>query len=172
MLVRERVPLAAPADCGANTTLKLGLLWPEAKVKGRLKPFTVNPLPVTAACVMVTLEPPELLRVSAMLRLFPVCTLPKLRLDGFAVRAPCVTPVPDKGILSVGLEALLLREREPLAAPADCGAKTTLKLGLLCPGAKVKGKFKPFTVNPLPVTVACVMVTLEPPELLRVSARL
>jgi len=102
----------------------------------------------------------------------PVCTLPKLRLDGFAASAPGVTPVPDKGILSVGLEALLVREKEPLAAPADCGANTTLKLGLLWPGVKVKGRFKPFMVNPLPVTTACVMVTLEPPELVRVSAKL
>jgi len=97
--------------------------------------------------------------------------LPKLRLDGFAASAPPVTPVPDKGILSVGLEALLVRERVPLAAPADCGAKTTLKFELLWPGAKVKGRFKPFTVNPEPVTAACVMLTLEPPELVRVAAR-
>ena len=99
------------------------------------------------------------------------CTLPKLRLDGFAESAPGVTPVPDRGILSVGLEALLVRERVPFAAPADCGAKTTLKLGLLWPGAKVKGKFKPFRVNRLPVTAACVTVTLEPPELVTVPAK-
>jgi len=102
----------------------------------------------------------------------PGCTLPKLRLDGFAVRLPGTTPVPEREMLSVGLEALLVREREPLAAPADCGANTTLKLGLLWPGAKVRGRFKPFMVNPLPVTAAWVMVTLEPPELVRVSARL
>jgi len=101
----------------------------------------------------------------------PVCTLPKLRPDGFAVRLPGVTPVPDRGMLSVGLEPLLVRERVPLAAPVDCGANTTLKLGLLWPGAKVKGRFKPFTVNPEPVTAACVMLTLEPPELVRVAAR-
>jgi len=101
----------------------------------------------------------------------PVCTLPKLRLDGFAVRLPGATPVPEREMLRVGFEALLVRERVPLAAPADCGANTTLKLGLLWLGAKVKGKFKPFTVNPLPVTAACVMVMLEPPELLRVSVR-
>ena len=104
--------------------------------------------------------------------MLPVCTLPKLRLDGFAVRFPGATPVPEREMLSVGLDALLLRERDPLAARADCGAKTTLKLGLLWPGAKVKGRFKPFMVNPLPVTTACVMVTLEPPELVRVSAKL
>jgi hypothetical protein len=45
--------------------LKLELVWPGAKVKGRFKPFKVNPEPVTAACVTVTLEPPELVRVSA-----------------------------------------------------------------------------------------------------------
>ena len=80
--------------------------------------------------------------------------------------------MPEREMLSVGLEAVLVRERELLAAPADCGANTTLKLGLLWPGAKVKGRFKPFTVNPLPATTACVTVTLEPPELVRVSTRL
>ena len=101
----------------------------------------------------------------------PTCTLPKLRLDGFAERVPGATPVPEREMLSVGFEALLVRERVPLAAPADCGAKTTLKLGLLWPGAKIKGRLKPFTVNPLTVTAACVTITLEPPELVRVSTR-
>ena len=99
------------------------------------------------------------------------CTLPKLRLDGFAERVPGATPVPEREMLSVGFKALLVRERDPLDAPADCGANTTLKLGLLWPGAKVKGKFKPFTVNPPPVTAACVIVTLEPPELVTVPAK-
>ena len=78
--------------------------------------------------------------------------------------------MPEKEMLSVGFKALLVREKYPLDAPVDCGANTTLKLGLLWPGAKVKGRFKPFTVNPLPVTAACVIVTLEPPELVTVPA--
>jgi len=80
--------------------------------------------------------------------------------------------VPQREMLSAGFKALLVRERVPLDAPTDCGANITLKLGLLWPGAKVKGKFKPFTLNPLPVTAACVIVTLEPPELVTVPARL
>jgi len=79
--------------------------------------------------------------------------------------------VPQREMLSAGFKALLVRERVPLDAPTDCGANITLKLGLLWPGAKVKGRFKPFTVNPEPVTAACVMLTLEPPELVRVSVK-
>ena len=88
-----------------------------------------------------------------------------------AVRAPAITPVPESGIFSVGLEALLVMARLPLTTLADCGANTTLKLGLLWPGLKVNGRLKPLMLNPAPVAAACVMVKLVPPELVRVSVR-
>ena len=34
----------------------------------------------------------------------------------------------------------------------------------LCPGVKVKGRFKLLTLKAAPVMLACVIVTLEPPE--------
>ena len=105
--------------------------------------------------------------------MFPTCTLPKLRLGCVGIRVAgvmLVAPAPESAMLSVGLDASLVMARLPLTAPVDCGANTTLKLGLLWPGAKVKGRLNPLKLNPAPVAVACVMVKLEPPELVTVSA--
>src|ERR1700732_4904451 len=96
--------------------------------------------------------------------------LPKLRLAGLAVSAPGVTAVPETGMVRVAFEALLDIETLPLALPPDCGAKVTLKVAL-CPAVKVTGRFMLLMLKPAPVTGACVMVTLEPPELVTVSCR-
>ncbi len=63
LLVMVSVPLGVPAACGVKITLKL-LLAPAANVKGTVRPLRPKPVPVTAACVMFTEDPPELVRVS------------------------------------------------------------------------------------------------------------
>ena len=102
--------------------------------------------------------------------LLPTGRVPKLRLAGLAVSDPGVTPVPEKGTVRVAFEALLAIETLPLALPPDCGAKVALKVALW-PGVKVMGRFIPLMLKPAPVTGACVMVTLDPPELVTVSCR-
>jgi hypothetical protein len=47
--------VADPLDFGANATLKVAL-WPVAKVSGNVNPLTLNPAPVTLACITVTGE--------------------------------------------------------------------------------------------------------------------
>lgn len=85
--VMEMLPLALPEDWELNTTLKLALC-PAARVSGRLSPPALNPAPVTGACVMVTLDPPVLVRVSAWVWLTPACTLLKVTLAGLTLRSP------------------------------------------------------------------------------------
>ena len=58
----------------------------------------------------------------------PVVTLPKFRLAGFDVNAPAETPVPDKAIVKVGLEALEEMVTVPLALPVVWGAKVTVNV--------------------------------------------
>ena len=82
------------------------------------------------AAVMVTLDPPELVRVSESVWLLPTCTLPKLRLAAVAVSDPGVTPVPESGTFNVGFDALLVMERLPLADPPVVGVNVTLKVAL------------------------------------------
>ena len=79
---------------------------------------------------MITLEPPELVRVSESVWLLPTCTLPKLRPVAVAVSAPGVTPEPDSGMPRVGFDALLVMARLPGADPPVVGVKVTLNVTL------------------------------------------
>jgi hypothetical protein len=45
--------------------------------------------------------------------------LPNARLVGLALKVPCVTPVPESGMLKLGFEPLEVMLTLPLAAPAD-----------------------------------------------------
>jgi hypothetical protein len=99
---------------------------------------------------MVTLEPPLLVTVSDSDSLLPTVTLPKLRLVGFAPSVPGVTPVPDNGIVRVGLEALEVMVMLPLALAAEVGANETLKV-VLWPAVRVSGVVIPLRVKPLPL---------------------
>jgi hypothetical protein len=122
-------PLALPAEVGVKTTPKVKLC-PGIRVSGKVSPVTLNPVPVTLACVTVRLEPPVLVSVSDSVWLLPTWTLAKLRLLAVAVSDPDVTPAPDSGMLRLGFEALLVMERVLLADPPVVGANFTLKLVL------------------------------------------
>src|ERR1700684_1357268 len=61
---------------------------PGDSVNGRLRPVVLKPAPETVAWVMVRLVPPVLLSASERDWLVPVCTLPKVTLEGAALRAP------------------------------------------------------------------------------------
>ena len=60
----------------------------------------------------------------------PSFTLPKLRLVGFALRAPGATPVPETDIVNVGFAASEVTVTVPLALPLDFGANVTVKVVL------------------------------------------
>ena len=62
--------------------------------------------------------------------LFPIVTLPKLRLAEFDPIWPGETPVPDSAMLSDEFEASEVIVTVPLALPADCGAKLTVNVAL------------------------------------------
>ena len=81
--VTVMVPLALPADSGANTTLKVTLA-PGSSVSGGFSPLKLNPGPVTVACEIVTLAPPVFVSESIRVRLPPTWTLAKFRLVGLA----------------------------------------------------------------------------------------
>ena len=83
--------------------------------------------------------------------MLPTITLPKLRLVGFEPSAPGVTPVPDIGIVRVGLEAFEVIVTLPLTLPADTGVNVALKV-VLCPAVSVIGVVIPLSVKPVPLT--------------------
>ena len=98
----------------------------------------------------MTLVPPVFVTVSERDCMFPTVTLPKPRLVGLAPIVPGVTPVPDRGMVRVGFEALEVMVRFPLALPADDGANETLKVAL-CPAVRVTGVVIPLKLNPEPL---------------------
>ena len=91
------------------------------------------------------------LRLPEAVPLVPPTTLPRAKVDGLAVNWPAAAvPVPDTGMVNVGLEAFEVIVRLPLALLADCGVKLTLKLAL-CPGVSVTGVVMPRSVKPIPL---------------------
>jgi hypothetical protein len=149
----DRLPLAAAALVGEKVAVKV-TLWFAVSVRGKVKPvMEKTDDPDQFACEMVIVDPPVLVRVSDKLALLPTCTFPKARLVGFAVSAPCVTPVPDSGRFMAASEALEVKATLPLELPAVWGVKATEKV-VLWPPPSVSGKVKPPKVKPVPVRVA------------------
>ena len=97
--------------------------------------------------------------------------LPKARLVGFAIKSPCVTAVPESGMLKVGFEPFEVMLTLPLAAPLVVGANSTVN-DVLWPAVNVKGRASPLKLNPAPLAEAAEMVRLVPPEFVSVSDRL
>lgn len=134
---------------------------------GAVNPLMLNPDPVTAACEIVMLDPPVLVRVSDRVCLVPTGTVPKLRLAGFAPRTPAKTPVPVNPIFSTGLVASDAMESVPLAPPIVVGANEMLKV-VLCDDVRVRGVESPLIWNPGPLTAACAIFTVVAPLLVKV----
>jgi hypothetical protein len=106
------------------------VFWPAANVLGVLIPLKLNPLPLTAACEIVTLLPPVFVIVALAVCCAPTVTLPNALLAGLLVSCPAVTPVPESEIVSVGVDAFEVSVTVPVALPAVCGANVTVKLVL------------------------------------------
>jgi hypothetical protein len=140
-------------------------------VSGKFSPLMLKPGPEAVAAEIIRLVPPELVSVSERDFVPATATLPKLRLAGFAVSWPGATPTPESGTVSVGLFASEEMVRLPLAFPADAGVKMALNVAD-CPAVKVTGSLGPLNVNPLPVAAAFEIVTVDPPVLVTVTARL
>ncbi len=71
----------------------------------------------------------------------------------------------------MGLEALEVMLRLPLAAPLVVGEKSMVN-EVLWPAVSVNGKDKPLKLNPVPLAVAAEIVRLVPPVLVSVSDKL
>jgi hypothetical protein len=122
-------PLADPDTVGPNFTAKV-VLCPAVNVRGTVIPLRAKPDPLTAACEIVTLDPPEFVNVPDSNCVPPTVTVPKARVVGFEVIAPAVAPIPDNGTVALGLEASEVMVTLPLADPETVGVYFTLKVVL------------------------------------------
>ena len=89
--------------------------------------------------------------------------LPKLRELGLELSCPAVAvPVPERGMVSVGFEALDVTVIAPVAVPVEAGANWTVK-AVLWPAPRVNEELMPLSVNPVPLTLTFETATLVPP---------
>lgn len=95
-----------------------------------MSPLKLNPVPLALAAEIVRLLPPLFVRVSLSDFEVPTVTLPNARLVGLGVNDPCVTPVPDSGMLKLGLLPLEVMLTLPLALPLVAGANFTVNVVL------------------------------------------
>ena len=173
LLPNEAVAKAVPVACGVNLTIN-GTLWPAGIVVGNETPLRVNSELLRLTEETVTLAPLAL-SVAGRLVLDPTATFPKVRLAGFTANWPVPVPearvaMPESGMFKVALEAEERIARFPPAFPADCGAKVTFKFRC-SPAARVTGRSRPLTLNPVPVTETEDTVT-PAPTALSVAGRL
>ncbi len=166
MLAREMLPDAVPLALGVKVTVN-DTVWPAEMVLGRDNPPRLNSALVVVADKMVTLDPVAV-RVFVRVLLRPTVTLPKFKVVALEVSWPAEMPVPDKAIVRGEFEAFENTEIPPLETLLAFGLKSTVNV-TLCPLLRLIGKFKPLTPNPAPVAVACEIVTVELPELVKVS---
>lgn len=122
--VTVTVPLLLPLTVGVNVTVNAAL-WPAARVIGTVKGVRLNPLPVTAAWEIATLEPPEFVRLTVSTWLFPMRVLPKFKPVVLGERYPGDVVTPESENVVVPLLCLHLfpsysvtTDRAPFAVPA------------------------------------------------------
>ena len=119
VLVIETLPLALPETVGANVTANAAVP-PGVSVCGD-SVLMLKPAPLALAALMDRFAVPEFVSVTFTDAVLPTDMLPKLMLDGFAVKAACV-PVPLRAITSGEFVAVDVIVIVPDAVPATVGA--------------------------------------------------
>src|SRR5580698_962588 len=165
LLTIEMLPLALPADVGANLALNV-VLNPAPNVSGAVIPVVLKPVPAAVTAEIVTVALPPFVRVMVCELFVPVATLPNATLVGVAASCGCV-PVPLKLIVVGEFGALLTIEMLPLALPADVGANLALNV-VLNPAPNVSGAVIPVVLKPVPAAVTAEIVTVAPPPFVSV----
>lgn len=166
LLVKDSFPDAAPLVWGVKVTVKEAD-EPAGMVTGSEIPDRANSVFVMVDDEIVTAAPVAF-RVPLSEELEPTATFPKLNVAGETAREPGAVPVPESAMLSGELDASETIDTVPLAAPALVGAKITVNV-MLWFEESVAGKVNPLTEKTVPVTLAWVMVTVEPPVFVSVS---
>jgi hypothetical protein len=162
LLETEMLPLALPAEVGRNCAVKLELC-PGWIVRPAANPLMVKAVPLTLAWEIVTAADPVFDRFRVAVPLLPTTTPLKLTAAGETPN-PGTVPVPVSAIVIGEFGALLATEILPVAFPAEVGKNCVVKLKLW-PGWTVCPAGDPTMLNPVPVILAWLIVTLAVPGL-------
>jgi hypothetical protein len=161
LLTKTIAPETAPLVEGAKLIVTC-FVELAATLKGSVRPGALNPAPVTFAEETETAEFPVLVSVMVRLELLPVFTFPNVRVVGEALirNVGAAVAVPDS--VTVGLDTLLAIATEPVKVPAELGANLIGKVAEL-PGPIAIGNVEPARLKPVPVAVAPVTESDDPP---------
>src|SRR5271166_1233639 len=167
-LANDMLPDATPVPAGVNVTVNC-TCCPAGITTGNDTPLRTKAEPVTLPEATVTFSPLAL-SVPFCCEFVPTATLPKSIVVGLTANCPRGTdvPVPVNGMARFEFDASETTETLPASFPEEGGAKMTVKVKC-CPGVSTSGGVNPLMLNPVPVTVACEIVTFTPPVLVRVS---
>ena len=168
LLVTVIAPLKAPVTVGLKDAVSVAVA-PAATVNGVVTDASENPVPEIETVETVTDPVPVFVSVTVNDEVALTCTLPKFSLGGVAVSGPRMVPVPLSGMERFGLDALLVTEMDPLAAPATLGAKVTVRT-LVAPTASVNGVDIEANENPAPEILTLETVSDAVPVFLSVTA--
>jgi hypothetical protein len=119
LLAIEMLPLALPAEVGANLAVN-EKAWPGLSVTGVAGAMKLKPGPEELAAEINTFAVPVFVNVTPTDSYAPVIRFPKLMLAGLADKRPWV-PMPVKGMVNDGFEALLLTDIVPTVFPVAVG---------------------------------------------------
>jgi hypothetical protein len=162
VLAMLMIPAKFPATVGAKVTSSVAFC-PGASIIPAETPCVVKPATELLTVEMDTLEFPALVIVIPKTLLFPRATFPKVKLDKLTFkRKVSETPVPLMATVVGELEALLVKETLPEAAPAAVGENDKLIVDCL-PAPIVIGSDKPVIVNPGAAILSCATIRFDPP---------
>jgi hypothetical protein len=134
--VTAMLPDTLPADFGVKSTVKVALCE-GFKVSGNVNPLMLKLELLADACVTVTADPPEFVRLMLCVWLLPTMTLPKDSALGLIAKVPAFTAVPETAMRSCS--AAVERVIVPVGFPGVWGENATIRF-VLWPGARVTGR--------------------------------
>ena len=136
----NRLPPVVPADCGAKATSNV-TLCPAPRVKGNVGPLIENPAPVVWSAERVTFQERAFVSTTGTVEMVPIATWPNDTIEGLAVTASLLTPVPLTSSPRIASAVLLENLIVPPVHPIAVGVKLTLR-STLCPAGKTSGRLK------------------------------
>jgi len=143
-------------------------LCPTPRVKGNVGPLIENPLPLVWSAERVIFQERAFVSTTGTVDVAPIATWPNDTIEGLAVRAAALSPVPPT--LRSAVDALLKNLIVPPVHPIVVGVKLTFR-STLCPAGKTNGRLKEDVVNAELPTAIPETVTLVCPVFVTVTSK-
>jgi hypothetical protein len=165
----KRLPTVVPAACGVKATFNV-TLCPAPRDKGNMGPSIENPTPVLWRAARVIFHERAFVSTTGTVDTVPIATRPNDTIDGMAVTASLLTPVPLTSSGRIAFAASPTNLIVPPVQPIAVGVKLTYS-STLCPANKTSGRLKRDAVNSELLAVTPEMVALVCPLLVTVTGK-